>query len=449
MKKLLISILGLLCMASCNDSAEVVEESCPNFEFETQTSFSNLDYIQQRIGMEHPQTRVGETVSIEPYVYEGDTVMYIVNYEDGWELYSNDTSLPMILGKSDTGNLDLSLESIPDNQKGYIENFADLIYARRVNGLTDSRSLGEWNNYILPDSIDLRDTLLSDEGKYPGPVDPIYEVTWAIISRRTISCDSVVIPHLIYNRWHQKRPWNMYCPYYYGNPRNEHYLVGCGAIALGQFLHNMAISHNYPIPIPKYAEFDQNTNSFVFSESTTTTTIWGNMALDGTTQTLYTDSAALALGYLGQKIYMQYGGYASSSYFSDIADYLRSIGLTCTITPIDSSYIFSSIENGYTIICRGGNTDYYNGHFFVIDGMKRIVKHDECIYGLVRNGQIVPNSPTKSIVRQINLDYIQMNWGWRDHTVDDFWFVPIYGAEWDADGSVYNTQSIIKVIHNS
>lgn len=197
MKKLLISILGLLCMASCNDSAEVVEESCPNFEFETQTSFSNLDYIQQRIGMEHPQTRAGETVSIEPYVYEGDTVMYIVNYEDGWELYSNDTSLPMILGKSDTGSLDLNSNSIPENLKGYFENTAALIHARFSTGLSNSQSVGEWGIYV-PDSIAFGDTLLyNGDQKYDG--EPYEEmIQWTLIEQQVISVDSICIPHIMY-----------------------------------------------------------------------------------------------------------------------------------------------------------------------------------------------------------------------------------------------------------
>lgn len=67
MKKLLLPFVGLLCFVGCSDDVEVVEYN--NFEVEISAKSSNLDYIKQRIGMEHPQTRAGEMVSIEPYVY--------------------------------------------------------------------------------------------------------------------------------------------------------------------------------------------------------------------------------------------------------------------------------------------------------------------------------------------------------------------------------------------
>lgn len=140
MKKFLLPFVGLLFMASCNDNAEVVEESCLDFEFETQATSSNLDYIQQRIGMEHPQTRVGETVSIEPYVYEGDTVMYIVNYEDGWELYSNDTSVPMVLGSAETGHFDTELDIF----KAYIDGVVETLHSRFSNR-SRIRSVYSWH----------------------------------------------------------------------------------------------------------------------------------------------------------------------------------------------------------------------------------------------------------------------------------------------------------------
>lgn len=38
-----------------------------------------------------------DVCSIEPVVYKGDTIMYLVNYNQGWKLYSVDKRMPTVL----------------------------------------------------------------------------------------------------------------------------------------------------------------------------------------------------------------------------------------------------------------------------------------------------------------------------------------------------------------
>lgn len=64
---------------------------------------SNIDMIRHHVGM-NTLTRANDGCSIVPYVYEGDTVMYVVNYAEGWELLSNDTSVPMVLAHAQSGS---------------------------------------------------------------------------------------------------------------------------------------------------------------------------------------------------------------------------------------------------------------------------------------------------------------------------------------------------------
>ena len=40
---------------------------------------------------------------LEPYVMDGDTVAWIANYDEGWELLSNDRRSPLVLARSESG----------------------------------------------------------------------------------------------------------------------------------------------------------------------------------------------------------------------------------------------------------------------------------------------------------------------------------------------------------
>lgn len=57
----------------------------------------NLVAIKNYLNHVRPTATRAGAVSIMPYVVNGDTVMYVANYEEGWEVFSNDNRLPMVL----------------------------------------------------------------------------------------------------------------------------------------------------------------------------------------------------------------------------------------------------------------------------------------------------------------------------------------------------------------
>lgn len=433
MKKVLLPFVGLLCIASCNDNAEVVEESCLDFEFETQAKSSNLDYIQQRIGMEHPQTRVGETVSIEPYVYEGDTVMYIVNYEDGWELYSNDTSVPMVLGSAETGHFDTELDIF----KAYIDGVVETLHSRFSNRSRNTVSIGEWLPYTYVDSISNKDTIYCmDNGTRSSSVfapiicgynDVIGEGHWELIGQPTINNDTSIVNHLVKTHWDQGEPWNAYTPLING----QHCLVGCVAVAIGQFMHYLATEKDFTFIMPNHGELVDS--SYVFSGETST--IWSNMAqVEDDSLTLSIDSAALALGYIGQSVNMHYGLSESGSYQQDYYSFLSSLGLISFSVNITDSYLYNHLSSGIPFLLTVKNQNTGKGHMIVLDAGRKIDSRIRSVYGwhgTDKNGNDALLYDEDGNVRgykyqcyrfdNITDYHFQMNWGWGRDYYDNIW----------------------------
>ncbi len=53
--------------------------------------------------------------SLTPYIINGDTLLYIAQYENGWEIYSASKATNMVLFSSEEGNFDMNSPSFPDN----------------------------------------------------------------------------------------------------------------------------------------------------------------------------------------------------------------------------------------------------------------------------------------------------------------------------------------------
>lgn len=432
MKQALLPFFGLLCVASCNDNAEIVEENCPGFEVEAQLKSSNLDYIQQRIGMEHPQTRAGETVSIEPYVYEGDTVMFVVNYEDGWELYSNDTSVPMVLGAAEAGHFDTDLDIF----KTYIDGVVETLHSRFSNSLRNSISVGEWRPYTYIDSISCKDTIYCMYNETRSTIfspiicgynDVIGEGHWELIGQTVINSDTSTVNHLLQTHWAQGEPWNAYTPIING----RHCAVGCVAVAIGQFMHYLATENNFTFVMPNHGELVGSEYSFTGE----TSTIWNHMArVVNDCWPLSADSAALALGYIGQCVNMNYGLGESTSYSQDYTSFLSSVGLFELNTYMSTSNLYDHLCAGIPFLLSVKNKNTGSGHMIVLDAGRKIDSRIKSIYGWCgkdkdgndtvlydENGNLLGYKYQCQKIDNITIYHFQMNWGWGMHPYDNTW----------------------------
>ncbi|MDE6754685.1 MAG: hypothetical protein K2J82_08765 [Muribaculaceae bacterium] len=72
--------------------------------------------------------RFSSAFSITPYIEDGDTLMYVVQYEKGWEIYSAKLSSPMILFSSqEASNFDVNDPTFPDALKNLIFSVSESI----------------------------------------------------------------------------------------------------------------------------------------------------------------------------------------------------------------------------------------------------------------------------------------------------------------------------------
>lgn len=120
-----LMLMPLLLMAACSQGADdLIEKN------ETIGQCDSTNPLIRYINIKNGETRSNETVSISPYIYENDTVMYVAQHTDGWELYSNDRRFPMILMKSEDGSFNMSGFSSP--VKAEIMNMAAAIHQTKI-----------------------------------------------------------------------------------------------------------------------------------------------------------------------------------------------------------------------------------------------------------------------------------------------------------------------------
>lgn len=448
MKKLLLLFVGLLCFVGCSDDVEVVEYN--SFEVEISAKTSNLDYIKQRIGMEHPQTRAGEMVSIEPYVYEGDTVMYIVNYEDGWELYSNDTSVPMVIAKAEQGNY--VCDSLPLTMSKYLEDIAHNLYTRRMAGLVNSDVLGDWQLYssgISP--FPIKDSILAleinGEGLPPSFVvnyeDNVGQGIWQLI--RTVSEEVDTIGyrnHLILTKWGIATPWNRYAPFVYG----VHGFNSTASVALGQLFTYLYKKFRAPFQVPMSLIYNEIKNRYY-------PTSYGPDILDHVAINIYDsaeriDSTAILIGGIGDYLWSSYDseGYPNV-FYTRVHNYLRYLGINESTVPMSFEYLTNSIDNSKPVLARMtgavGNEPTW-GCYAIIDAYRHLYTHKRLKYGWVgydndgnlamtfdENGHI--NYYKYVCYRDVEFETknVQMNWC-QDGSYDNTWF---------ADGETFSIGS--------
>lgn len=232
MKKTLLTFTLLAGLSSCTNLSEDLDMiGTQNI---TQTKSGNLsisenepaivkdlrNYISQ-IKLQGKQARVLTSYTLTPYIYKEDTIMYIANYEDGWELLSTDHRVPLVMASSDTGQFNISdTTSMNPALLAYLNSLEkELLFIKQIEN-TQENTYNLWqaitlsNKEINPDSIQINpkvlETLPKAAALSPG------SGYWELISTSAPKTSTTNIDHIIKTNWGQDSPWNEYVPYKYG-----------------------------------------------------------------------------------------------------------------------------------------------------------------------------------------------------------------------------------------
>lgn len=431
MKNQLFLSSSLLFLAACSESNELLNiEETQNLT--TPPSSSNLEYIRQHAGL-NLATRADD-VSISPYIYEGDTVLFVVNYTNGWELLTNDTSVQMVLASSENGNIDLEDENNPESFKAYIACIAEELHDRSMTGLRNSYVCSDWRPYTYAELISPNDTIYRrptlGENEYLMPEICGFDAVsglghWELNDQTLSRIDTLWIqPHLMTTHWSQEAPYNEYTPIINGH----HCVAGCVAIAIGQYLYYLTNDRDMPIYMPNSAQYNEADTCWVFGDEYTLQWSKPSRTISGGPRTNY---LAMAIGYIGKSCHMKYGLYSSGA--SMFPDYLSSLGLfrptECNQT---NEYIGEHLQNGFPLLAHAYSDDGSFAHMFVVDGGKTTNYRVRNTYVWVPvdedgNETIAHDATGRPVqymsihVDDVTKESFLINWGWGGF-LDDAYF---------------------------
>lgn len=362
------------------------------------------------------------TQSVEPIIFKGDTIMFLVSFPKGWRLYSVDKRMPIILAE----NTETTMTSKQLLSSKAISEWIDYI-AEQVKFLkksTDfdehSESLEEWSSY---DRQILR--VASDEYN-PDESD------WIPYYTEEKGSETVDHGHLLRTAWHQSYPFNTLAPYMIGSS-SERCPAGCGPVAVAQFLYYINEINRMGIKMPTEGSSYGEPNNFTFSFSNMKDPLTYSPAWTDN-YNLYTDEefklAALMIGYVGNKLGTRYNNTSASTTISNLRGYLDDLGIKTAYEDINENELYVLCDFWkYPAIIAANNNDS-EGHLWICDGVKYTIERYDEIWANISdsaywaNGnKIPPGTKLKRVSKtRRNNQLFLMNWGWNeqaDPNMDD------------------------------
>ena len=373
------------------------------------------------------------------------TLMYVVNYDKGWEILSADKRAQPVLAFSEGG--EFSFETANPGEKVWLEGLAcDVLNLRTADKALQTRAaennpnVGFWRGWELrkkmmeeelemmtrielPDSIDFPFNPRPDRPITPLPEGGHYEFS---NTYETYTFETEV-GHMTKTVWGQGNPWNVKCPT--KSTGSGRVPAGCVAVAVAQVLYFMHDKVGVPSMAPTNAYFTGQYNpnvssqNFDFTMGGMDTGVWDNMALIRSSSSANTDLVASFLAHIGHLVDMNYTDTISlANDRRALEDAMNTYGITGTLLRGADYGSFSIVNNlrDSLVVYASARTDDDEGHAFVIDGYQdyKITYND--VYEWVWDEPQDPYGeqvkvPLKTVVRQSNdikCLFVCMNWGW-------------------------------------
>jgi len=352
------------------------------------------DYASQRV-----VTKSAGYFDVEPILNGGDTVMYLVNYEKGWEVLSGDRRAPQVLMLCDSGKVTVDGLRFNEAQSAWLDGNEEGI------------------KYLLENPDYEAD--VCDEGT--AEVDTKGSGVWTLVTVDYVTAsDSVYRDHLLETKWGQESPWNVKMPYRYSTAK-DNLLAGCVPVAWGQLLYYC--NKTYGLPVNSYVDGScsaalnsTSSTAYVVLKSSDVSfrwnaPVWSSMSktkTDGTSAGYeYVSLLLLRLGYLfGSKYYIdRTGTIVNSDMVQTIVD---EYSLGSKYLDYDKERVISSVSGKMpvlaTVSCDAG------AHAVVIDGYRKVVTNRVNTY--VRGDDNAQIETKKEIASTTTSDYFAINWGW-------------------------------------
>lgn len=321
------------------------------------------------------------TARINVYTESKDTILYAVNYAEGWAIIAGDKRTDPIIAESNKGNISQNFSN--SNFNFWLETYKDELRAIK-NSKVDNRIQNTRSNTFISQRKNLDFwSKISPSPKYNKiKTRSSVEYKWAVVSNTY--CDSetssIEIPHLIKTQWGQTFPWNGKLP---KDTKANNYTcpTGCVAVSLAQIIYYMhstfgkptGLYHNINI---SSATISGETTNIGFSRSNyvSNSTRWEDMALTryGYGNQDYVGDLMLDIG---NRVNMKYSGNGSFANITSSA--LANYNLTYSSSDYNFQNVKNSLQNrrpvNVTAYRKEGNTK--KGHSWIIDGIVLKSRH--------------------------------------------------------------------------
>lgn len=455
----LISILG---MFSCSSELEEPSNLATAISNEpvilsmdlnkTKAEKDILNYITQvKFGNQKARQKNTEAHTLIPYLYKGDTVMYIANYGEGWDLYSADQRTPLIMASAETGSFDPNDQTMAPALKAYLNSIAEELYQIKQQDTSEGTTYGLWQTVsIQNDEVDQQKIEVAPRavGTQPGTGH------WVLLSTTSPVTTQNTSNRLTSTRWGQDFPWNAYVPFIEGST-TQHCKAGCSSVAAAQYLYYLHYKNNKPTNTFSTATYQASNNTYTYTNSNSS--VWGQMAK--TTSNTGTNYAAVLIGYAGKSINTLYGSSLSEAFFSDAIEFINNEGnYNYYVTTIDYNYITRELIAGRAVMASALNTDGRGGgHDFIIDRYQSTTTTTTSTFGWVgtdnlgqqtneydKDGNVIGYSFFYDKENKTTSYSYGMNWGWNNHYWDDTFCTASDNSDWAVDFHFNSTRRVAK-----
>ena len=473
MNKAFFILILMVVLISCSDNVKddlndfVPEMKSTTNNNEQFVSYDDIVALNNRLNS--TRTASGTSLDIECLTNDAnDTLLYIYNKQDGgWVIYSSDKRVPPIVAQCEKGSFE-DLMQIEGAKLWVLSIADDLETISRIDDTKLNFSQEEiegnkafWKSVSSPDEFVkglLQENTTRNFDDPNNPIIPIGHYEYSYSNTYSEVYDS--INRLITTNWHQRMPYNSFCPYKSDSDSSSRAPAGCVAIAGAQMLYFLHDLFGVPETAPSVAYCNGNVDApnhdYDWAQTDYNSAVWNYMNSYG----LY---AAPLIANVGLRTGTVYGNEASSASFSNLPyNLFAPLGITCTYSSYNVENLRTSLSNGLPVLLSASSFepsgDDTVGHAFIADRYKRgrLVREDhyEWVYDSIPEGNdhsqiLLPNVPEQIVYTYFSpcITMIGMNWGWGAYYNDPTQWFALTG-DWIINNTSYNWNIGRSMIYN-
>lgn len=374
MKPHIIFIIASILTISCSqqDAYDLILPNSMNLETKSINYSNNTYTVSSEDALRFIKTTFTNKTIKDTYSIceEKDTLISIINFDEGWVALSMDKRVQPILCFDESGQLTIEDINNHDGLRTWFNLHKDGIHELRNNSLNPENTNPSFWSRLIGQSSPMPNT--KAEGDEP---------VWAVFIDNTELSSvetNVIVPHLLSTKWGNWSPWNYKCPKDYDNSGTlKRCPTGCTGVAMAQTLYYLhyylgipsGLYHNVTCSgdcVPSYS-FNLSRSNYVSNSSR-----WDSMMIiNGWSGN--SDYVGDLIMDVSDRVGIHYS-YSGSGGFPSIAGF-NYFGITCNTGSYSTNTVKNNLMAGKPVLIYANTVGNTSAHTWVIDGLTEFVYH--------------------------------------------------------------------------